>query len=399
MGWISDFVSDIKEYISKIFVSDAILDLRQRQQFKQEMLDITRGRLQFVIAAVILIQVVNLIGIFFFDLHRGYKGVYCIGSAFLFIVGILCSLALETIRKKAAAVGFRTKNWVVHGSAILIILGLIIFIYGDFSKNQSSISLLLLVVAISLVPTMDFKVLLLYMVPVTAIAMIIGVSRGVTAYALVQSMLLALICIYASQVRYSYAVKHFQERQRLSATNLELERLSETDQLTNILNRRGLERHVKHLAASHRRSGENICMLMVDIDLFKQYNDKYYHSEGDRCLSLVADCLRSNAKRSTDIVARYGGEEFVLVCLDMKASELVSFALKLKTAVEDMEISLGRSSSRVTVSIGAAMIEMEDNALSDEAVMSQLFNMSDHELYNAKESGRNCISYRGHIHR
>ncbi len=399
MGRISKLIVKAKDFFGGFLASDEFLELRQRQQFREEMLEITRGRLQFVTAAVVLLQIINLISICIFNMHKGYERVYCFGSFFLLAMGIVCSLALEYSRRKTSVLNFRTKNFIVHATACIIILGNLLFIYGDFSKNQSSISYILLLVAISTIPTISWKELLPYIVPLTIVTVVIGLFNGVTSYILIQCVIISLVCIYAAQMRFSNAVKVFKEKQLLSASNIELERLSETDQLTNILNRRGLEKHVKHLAASHRRSGENICMLMIDIDLFKQYNDKYYHFEGDRCLSLVADCLKKNTKRSTDIVARYGGEEFVVVCLDMKASDLVSFALKLKSAVGSMEISLDGISSRVTVSIGAAMIEMEDNSLSDEACMTQLFEQSDQELYNAKEGGRNCVSYRGHIHR
>jgi diguanylate cyclase (GGDEF)-like protein len=399
MGRISDFISEAKNLIVSAFAKGDFLELRQRQQFKEEAIEATRSRLQLLTAAVLFLQIVNVIGLCIFDLHKGFEKSLCIGSFFLLFASIACSLALEYLRRNAATVGYRTKSFAVHTTGCLLILGNLLFIYGDFSRNQSSISYILLLLAISAIPTLNSKELLLYILPITAITVIIGITNGVTFYILAQSVMVSLVCLYAAQMRYSNAVKAYKEKQRLSATNIELERLSETDQLTNILNRRGLERHVKNLAASHRRSGENICMLMVDIDLFKQYNDKYYHFEGDRCLSMVAECLKNNAKRSTDIVARYGGEEFVVVCLDMKASDLVSFALKLKSAVENMKIGLDCSSSGVTISIGAAMIEMDDSSLSDEACMTQLFEMSDHELYNAKANGRNCVSYRGHIHR
>lgn len=164
-----------------------------------------------------------------------------------------------------------------------------------------------------------------------------------------------------------------------------LEALSVTDGLTQIANRRYLDEFLCAEWRRAQREGGNIGLMMVDIDHFKRFNDHYGHPEGDRCLTLVAQCLRNAVQRPRDLVARYGGEEFVLVLPSLQFDGMAVVARRLQNAVSQLAIPHAASpvSTHVTVSIGLAWCEPQ----ADEH-WSLLLAAADEALYTAKASGR-----------
>lgn len=170
-----------------------------------------------------------------------------------------------------------------------------------------------------------------------------------------------------------------------------LERLSHLDGLTGIPNRRAFDARLDEEWRRSIRSGDLLGAAMIDVDLFKQYNDAHGHLEGDDCLRLVARALTSVLNRGGDFVARYGGEEFVCLISGIKLEDLGTLAEKFRTGVEAMRIPHGSSSVSpwVTISVGAALQQPAPNILP-----SGLIEDADSQLFRAKEQGRNqvCIS-------
>jgi len=139
--------------------------------------------------------------------------------------------------------------------------------------------------------------------------------------------------------------------------------------------------------ADAKRQKHPLSIFMVDIDYFKPYNDYYGHIAGDSIIKLVADILKSQLSRATDIIARYGGEEFVLVLPYLPQEVAEQFAEKLRSAVFNLAIPHINSGPfhRITISVGlcTGIPENDDN----------LLNKADAALYQAKQKGRNqCIS-------
>lgn len=171
-----------------------------------------------------------------------------------------------------------------------------------------------------------------------------------------------------------------------------LERLSKTDPLTGIANRRGFD---EVLGAEWRRAarrGLPLSMIMVDIDSFKAFNDAYGHLAGDRCLERVASVLRSEMRRPGDLVGRYGGEEFIILAPGIDAGGAIAAAERLRVAVESLAIPHQRSeiADVVTVSAGVATaVPAEGRDPGD------LVAMSDAALYSAKQSGKNTTRMAG----
>lgn len=174
--------------------------------------------------------------------------------------------------------------------------------------------------------------------------------------------------------------------EELRKANELLEEISRTDALTQISNRRHFEEFFNWEWKRAERTHEPISVILIDIDHFKPYNDTYGHQQGDECLRAVAGVLKSNLRRSQDILARYGGEEFVAVLPDTDESGVRQFAEKLRRAVQGMNQEHAGSSSAkvVTVSLGSATVVPESGM---EA--SSLVKRADQALYLAKKEGRN----------
>jgi sigma-B regulation protein RsbU (phosphoserine phosphatase) len=169
---------------------------------------------------------------------------------------------------------------------------------------------------------------------------------------------------------------------KLQAKNRRLDELARTDPLTGLGNRRVLREAYR---LWRTRDGERSCrcaILMIDIDHFKQINDRFGHDEGDRVLLEVARCLRRCVRRS-DVVVRYGGEEFSIWLPDASSDIATRVAEKIHACVR--EIDLPTSDLAVTVSIGIAS---SDDAASV-VRLSELLRKADDALYRAKSSGRN----------
>lgn len=175
---------------------------------------------------------------------------------------------------------------------------------------------------------------------------------------------------------------------QLEEANQELEKLSLTDRLTDIANRRHLEMVLEKEWRRSIREKSNISLIMVDIDFFKAYNDSYGHPQGDECLKKVAGILRGSIYRAGDLAARYGGEEFMVILsnTDSEGGSLV--AERIRSGLEKLQIPHDSSeiSDYVTISAGVATVIPERNSSSD-----TLISTTDQALYEAKKKGRNCV--------
>ena len=167
-----------------------------------------------------------------------------------------------------------------------------------------------------------------------------------------------------------------------------LEQLSIRDGLTGIPNRRHYDLCLEREWRRSVRNKTSICLVMVDIDNFKKYNDRYGHLAGDDCLKRVAEALNATPGRPTDVVARYGGEEFSAVLPETSLEGALQVAENMRCAVEALDIPHEDSEvGHVTVSIGVACASPDA-----EAAPLDLQKRADDALYRAKTRGRNQVA-------
>ena len=176
---------------------------------------------------------------------------------------------------------------------------------------------------------------------------------------------------------------------------LERRRLAEVathDGLTGLLNRAALEEQARSLWQHAQAARLPVSVLLIDIDHFKTYNDRYGHQAGDHCLKEVASAIRSAARRRPlDVVARYGGEEIIAILVGGDREEALAAAEGVRRAVTDLGIAHGGSTTRpyLTVSVGVSTVAAGGEYSHELAVRE-----ADIALYAAKARGRdNCACH------
>ena len=179
---------------------------------------------------------------------------------------------------------------------------------------------------------------------------------------------------------------------RLVAQNRELQRVNEvfqqlsiTDDLTKLHNHRFFQDHLPREMKRSERTGEPLCLILIDIDDFKALNDRFGHAVGDAVLRRMADVMQRSI-REMDLLARYGGEEFVLLASKTELEGCVALAEKIRQAIAEARFSVadldGPKEISITASFGVSQYRGDAKAF---------FNDADRALYRAKDAGKDCV--------
>ena len=206
-----------------------------------------------------------------------------------------------------------------------------------------------------------------------------GLDLGVNDYLIKpidRNELLARVRTQIKRQRYQERLRDNYERSLVMAL---------TDSLTGLYNRRYVTAHLGGMIERHKQTGKPLALLMFDIDFFKKVNDTFGHAAGDEVLIEMSRRVIDHV-RSVDTVARLGGEEFVAVLPDTEeeVALVVAERLRYTMAAEMFEMKAAGISQTVTISIGVAMLQDDDN-------LDSLMNRADEALYAAKGAGRNLV--------
>jgi diguanylate cyclase (GGDEF)-like protein len=221
-----------------------------------------------------------------------------------------------------------------------------------------------------------------------------------------QALRVSLMHLMVCSVGLALAANHMVERARrrrfllllreqsligqLEGVNRQLQQLSRSDVLTGVANRRHFHEHLQQVWQRAAHEHTPVSVLMLDVDHFKAYNDRYGHQAGDACLRQVAQFMAQSLRRPVDVIARYGGEEFVAILPGADAPVARQVAERMRQGLQDGAIEhLGSGVANVvTASIGVA------TAIPGSAQATcadQLVACADRALYEAKRSSRNCV--------
>ena len=209
-------------------------------------------------------------------------------------------------------------------------------------------------------------------------ALLAGVSQPLLLKSMVIMTLTAVIAaIVYRDVEQSYR-RNFLEGALIAE-------LVARDGLSGLMNRRAFDEHLGRVWQHALRDGRPIAVLMIDIDLFKRYNDELGHQAGDLALRSVAQVVQAFARRPLDLAARYGGEEFAVILYDLALPPVQDVAERLRAGVEELQLE-----PRITVSVGVGLASPNIGRTPQGAVQ-----LADEALYEAKLAGRNRVVVKG----
>lgn len=177
--------------------------------------------------------------------------------------------------------------------------------------------------------------------------------------------------------------KEIEDERKVKKT---LEHLANHDPLTGLFNRRTFFKHGEKILKMSIKTKQPFSLMMLDIDHFKNVNDKYGHIVGDNVLKILASLLRQHL-RKIDLICRYGGEEFTIIIPGMGVVESEKIANRLCRKIEEYNFLIVKETIKITVSIGVAE-PPKDSLIS----LDELITFADKALYNAKQNGRNRVS-------
>ena len=192
-----------------------------------------------------------------------------------------------------------------------------------------------------------------------------------------------------NELNQSLQVKIEAATKKLRDANSRLEYLAKSDHLTDLANRRHFEKTLNQLLAQHDELSEPICIMLIDIDNFKDINDKYGHAAGDAVLVQIAPILKMNM-RPNDLVARYGGDEFVIQ-MNCAAEIGLTRAREIRTYLQNYTFEWQGNKIQATVSIGLLHPDKKNGAEPAHYDIETLLQKADAAMYNAKKKGRNTV--------
>ena len=165
----------------------------------------------------------------------------------------------------------------------------------------------------------------------------------------------------------------------------EVQRLAITDELTNVLNRRGFDEVANREFGAAKRYSRPLSLIMLDIDRFKAINDVYGHPIGDEILVEIAARARTKI-RETDYISRYGGEEFLILLIEQKIDNAKTVAERIRKCVADQPFNTSVGKIAVTISVGVTAASSQISSI------SMMIKTVDKALYKSKENGRNRVT-------
>lgn len=234
----------------------------------------------------------------------------------------------------------------------------------------------------------------LFLISSVTAAVCIGISTGAVAGVLpLNDITFKLIEVGMAFEAFCLAVLLTQRFRMAQRDKLIAEKYAQTDELTQLMNRRGFRMTVDKVLHENNNPRTNISMILLDIDRFKHFNDTYGHATGDLILSNVALCINQSI-RDHDIAARWGGEEFIICLPETTQQEALLQAEQLRIALESMPTYYAGEVLNLTVSIGVAGTTecLFNGETLAEVGIEKVINQADAAMYRAKYSGGNQVS-------
>lgn len=331
---------------------------------------------------VFLVQISNIVFDIATNAHPQYAAEYltiCIVLMAICTVYFFAILYLLTRYEQRDGLG--CKKVVYMSFWIAISVAMLYLCFLDLMEKDALTNYLTLLASLGVMSVLDVKEFfsILAFDLIGEIAIITLLEKK--AY-LLQHCIGITVCaaIVARSLFHSYVLSKTHQRK--------LKLYAETDPLTGLPNRRGMEEWIRAHRADCIKRRCRIAVGIIDVDDFKEYNDEFGHLEGDECLKYIADCISKAFIKKEGIVTRFGGEEFVVVFKDATEEDAISLFEEVKLSIENKKDSPDENGKckSVTVSIGVTCERFDDDSC-----FEQIFERADNALYRAKKRGKNVV--------
>lgn len=297
--------------------------------------------------------------------------------------------------------------WMHAWTALFFLLGAFyvigFMVFTPLDRPEYIVSFGLFVIALSAASmigyTASFYATLSFFIPIVIpsiffLLMINTPSGNVTAFTTLIFGFIGLALLKNSNRAYKKSIylnfEHKQEIEKRKQIEKKLKDMSRRDSLTGLFNRRYFDEMLDIELGRAKRNKSPLCLIMFDIDCFKEYNDRYGHVSGDSCLVEFAEIATGLVARKGDIIARYGGEEFAIILPNIELDGAVIFTNKLLEAIQDKNIRHDATNVSglkcITISAGVtSLLPFQDFSATD------LIENADAALYKAKAQGKNRV--------
>lgn len=295
--------------------------------------------------------------------------------------------------------------WALSLGVIGCIYSVAIVYFTPFSQAEYGVSVGLFVVALSAGVVMAYGAnlygALCFIGPLTVLPSYFLYTQGnltgllTLLFVIFYAVLSILLVInmsnsYKKLLRHSY--QHQQEKNKRKLLEKQLQDTNRRDGLTGSFSRRYFDERLEAEIGRSHRNHQHLCILMIDIDYFKEYNQDYGHVAGDACLAIVAELIEALCFRDGDLVARYGGEEFAIILPNIDSDGAVSFANKLQQEIQSKRLP-HRASKLCSVDYLTISIGVADLAPFVKVSPAEILKNAEQALFEAKRQGRNRVYF------
>jgi len=208
-----------------------------------------------------------------------------------------------------------------------------------------------------------------------------------------KSKILGILNLYSEKHLNKYELKIFDilsSNLAVALANAKFYKLAITDSLTGLYIQQYFKQRLEYEIELSIKYKYSICLLLFDIDYFKKINDNYGHQTGDFILRALSELIKQNLNQN-NVFARYGGEEFTVIFPEISLEEAKQIAEDLRKKVEKNEFNFKNTKLKITISIGIGYFSPIKKKKNNEFNCEKLIQLADTALYQAKNSGRNCI--------
>lgn len=371
------------------------------QRFRREKRETNVARMRlmavFIVGIQLLMNILNILRPTPAGQDAADLGKFVLLSLITLAMGVLF-LLLSVLIERGVIKSNAVKSWapyvLLYGYMAIQLIFFAFNVQMSGSGGNSVIIALLLTLLLVLPPIQS--VVSLLVVLLLEVMVLYGMRNVSTAWsdlflsdAWANTLIIAVLVGQISIMVYNSYQQNFLSQVRLAGSNRQLEKIAQTDSLTEILNRRGFFKELDQNWAEYVTKNKVIAACMFDIDYFKRFNDRFGHLVGDKCLHAVSQVLKEALEgEDGSVLCRYGGEEFLTIYRGASVEEVEEAANRARLAVGEMRIA-HEQDSWLGVTISGGLSYGHGDVSCDE-----LIRLADDALYEAKERGRNriCVS-------